>query len=325
MHLPNCLKGKTKTSTNGSQVTPSALRIIRLQSISWVNMITWWKKKKKNLYASCLSRDRNLTTDVRVAPIITEQTAKLGRFTNYLQNWVSGGLPLLWAAQTQFVPDSKVLCFTTGWACRVKQISHSRPVFRSACLAQSSVRKPTWDGKSKLKGRMRVEAFTACDWIFSAANLAVKPTAGHISTRFCLSGGAVLPLYYGIIQYMAQRWDKSPGLVLLDVGGVHVNEQRGCRSRQCRETDGVSRCCSESGRRILGLFVLPVTWCHCDRCCTRCIPYGQLGSDKEKRISYKTQIVSSFQIKHCCLSKKNELKIRAISVLVKKKGSLIHR
>ena len=86
-----------------------------------------------------------------------------------------------------------------------------------------------------------------------------------------------------------------------------------------RETDRVSWCCSESGRRILGLFVLPVTWCHCDLCCTRCIPYGQLGSDKEKRISHKPQIVSSFQIKHCCLSKKNELKIRAISILVNKK------
>lgn len=91
-----------------------------------------------------------------------------------------------------------------------------------------------------------------------------------------------------------------------------------------RETDRVCWCCSESGRCILGLFVLPVTWCHCDLCCTRCIPYGQLGSDKEKRISYKPQIVSSFQIKHCCLSKKNELKIRAISILVKKKGP-IHR
>lgn len=86
-----------------------------------------------------------------------------------------------------------------------------------------------------------------------------------------------------------------------------------------RETDRVSWCCSESGRCILGLFVLPVTWCHCDLCCTRCIPYGQLGWDKEKRISYKPQIVSSFQIKPCCLPKKNELKIRAISILVKKK------
>ncbi len=91
-----------------------------------------------------------------------------------------------------------------------------------------------------------------------------------------------------------------------------------------RETDRVSWCCSESGRRILGLFVLPVTWCHCDLCCTRCIPYGQLGSDKEKRISHKPQIVSSFQIKHCCLSKKNELKIRSISILVKKRRP-IHR
>lgn len=86
-----------------------------------------------------------------------------------------------------------------------------------------------------------------------------------------------------------------------------------------RETDRGSWCCSESGRCILGLFVPPVTWCHCDLCCTRCIPYGQLGSDKKKRVSHKPQIVSSFQIKHCCLSKKNELKIRAISILVPKK------
>lgn len=88
--------------------------------------------------------------------------------------------------------------------------------------------------------------------------------------------------------------------------------------------DRVSWCCSESGRCILGLFVLPVTWCHCDLCCTRCVPYGQLGSEKEKRISYKPQIVSSFQIKHCCLSKKNELKIRAVSILVKKEAPFTH-
>lgn len=86
-----------------------------------------------------------------------------------------------------------------------------------------------------------------------------------------------------------------------------------------RETDSVSWCCPESGSRILGLFVLPVTRCHCDRCCTRCVPYGQLGSDREKGLFYKTQIVTRSQIKYCCLWKKNELKIRAISILVKKK------
>lgn len=86
-----------------------------------------------------------------------------------------------------------------------------------------------------------------------------------------------------------------------------------------RETDSVSWCCPESGSRILGLFVLPVTWCHCDRCSTRCVPYGQLGSDGEKGLFYKTQIVTRSQIKYCCLWKKNELKIRAISILVQKK------
>lgn len=40
---------------------------------------------------------------------------------------------------------------------------------------------------------------------------------------------------------------------------------------------------------------------------------------KRKRTSHKPQIVSSCQIKHCCLRKKNELKIRAISILVQKK------
>lgn len=68
-----------------------------------------------------------------------------------------------------------------------------------------------------------------------------------------------------------------------------------------READSVSRCCPESGSRILGLFVLPVTWCHCDRCSTRCVPYGQLGSDGEKGLFYKTQIVTRSQIKYCCL------------------------
>lgn len=38
------------------------------------------------MYFVCPRAKKNLTTDVRAAPIITEQTAKLGRFTNYLQN-----------------------------------------------------------------------------------------------------------------------------------------------------------------------------------------------------------------------------------------------
>lgn len=75
----------------------------------------------------CLSRGRNLTTDVRLAPIITEQTAKLDRFTNYLQNWVSGGLLLLWATHTQFVPRWKVLCSATGWA----RVGHTNEPFCS--------------------------------------------------------------------------------------------------------------------------------------------------------------------------------------------------
>lgn len=47
--------------------------------------------KKKSMHFVCPGAKKNLTTDVRAAPIITEQTAKLGRFTNYLQNWVSRG------------------------------------------------------------------------------------------------------------------------------------------------------------------------------------------------------------------------------------------
>lgn len=65
-------------------------------------------------------------------------------------------------------------------------------------------------------------------------------------------------------------------------------------------------------------FLAPVSWCHCGACCTRSIPYGQLGPQEEKGIPHKTQIVSRFQTQHCCLSKKNELKIRAISILEKK-------
>lgn len=46
---------------------------------------------------------------------------------------------------------------------------------------------------------------------------------------------------------------------------------------------------------------------------------GSWARKRRKGIFYKPQIVSSFQIKHCCLSKKNELKIRAISILVRKR------
>lgn len=72
---------------------------------------------------------------------------------------------------------------------------------------------------------------------------------------------------------------------------------------QTAQIDRVPRCCSESGRRILWAFCPPpVTWCHCDLWCTRCVPYGQLGSEEEKRISLTShQIVSSSQVKHCCL------------------------
>lgn len=52
----------------------------------------------------CLSRDRILPADVRVAPIITEQTAKLGRFANYLQKQVPRVMGRA-TALVPFVPD----------------------------------------------------------------------------------------------------------------------------------------------------------------------------------------------------------------------------
>lgn len=119
----------------------------------------------------------------------------------------------------------------------------------------------------------------------------------------------------------AHTSSRNPGWGLREVGGAHVYNRAGDADSVDREADSVSWCCPESGSRILGLFVLPVTWCHCDRCCTRCVPYGQLGSDREKGLFYKTQIVTRSQIKYCCLSKKNEFKIRAISILVKKGAS----
>lgn len=127
------------------------------------------------------------------------------------------------------------------------------------------------------------------------------------------------PSLHNTVHDTPQRQKPRPGSCWMLGACMLTSSRSGDADSADRETDRVSWCCSESGRRILGLFVLPVTWCHCDLCCTRCIPYGQLGSDKEKRISHKPQIVSSFQIKHCCLSKKNELKIRAISILVKKR------
>lgn len=50
-----------------------------------VNILGKYDNPVEKIYALCLSRDRILPADVRVAPIITEQTAKLGRFANYLQ------------------------------------------------------------------------------------------------------------------------------------------------------------------------------------------------------------------------------------------------
>lgn len=56
-----------------------------------VNILSKYDNRvEKSMQFVCPGTE-NLTTDVRVAPIIAEQTAKLGRFTNYLQNWVSGG------------------------------------------------------------------------------------------------------------------------------------------------------------------------------------------------------------------------------------------
>lgn len=101
----------------------------------------------------CLSRGRNLTTDVRLAPIITEQTAKLDRFTNYLQNWVSGGLLLLWATQTQFVPHWKVLCSTTGWA----RVGHTNELFFSKFFLSSLCRGWRARGCSWITQRSRSE------------------------------------------------------------------------------------------------------------------------------------------------------------------------
>lgn len=80
------------------------------------------------------------------------------------------------------------------------------------------------------------------------------------------------------------------------------------------------------GVASFGLFVLPVTRCHCDRRCAHVVSH--MGSwartgRKGSFFFYKTQIVTRSQIKYCCLWKKNELKIRAISILVKKKRSLI--
>lgn len=53
-------------------------------------------------------RTENLTTDVRVAPIIAEQTAKLGRFANYLQNWVSGGYCFCGQHRLNLFPSERV-------------------------------------------------------------------------------------------------------------------------------------------------------------------------------------------------------------------------
>ncbi len=109
----------------------------------------------------------------------------------------------------------------------------------------------------------------------------------------------------------------------MNVRGVHINRgsvSPGERQSACLASIQVlyhDQCIPESGRYIL-VFLAPVSWCHCGACCTRSIPYGQLGPQEEKGIPHKTQIVSRFQTQHCCLSKKNELKIRAISILEEK-------
>lgn len=117
------------------------------------------------------------------------------------------------------------------------------------------------------------------------------------------------------------------GLVVVDVRGVHFN--RGVCVCVCRSFLVLfNPFISGSASRIREIhpcffFCEPVCWCHCGPCCTRSLPYGQLGPREEKGILHKTQIVSGFQTQHCCLSKKNELKIRAISI--RERGKAIHR
>lgn len=98
-----------------------------------------------------------------------------------------------------------------------------------------------------------------------------------------------------------QERGRDAGSRVRGVRDAHVDNRTGDADSADREPDSAPRCCPESGNRILGLFVPPVTRCHCDRCCTRCVPYGQLGSDREKGLFYKTQIVTRSQIKYCCL------------------------
>lgn len=101
---------KNNLRTDGSSVIHWRAAHYLTPSISWVNMITPLEKRKK-IHAFCLSQDRILTADARVAPIITEQTAKLGRFANYLQNSVSGGYWLLWTDTDSICPCQE--CFLT--------------------------------------------------------------------------------------------------------------------------------------------------------------------------------------------------------------------
>lgn len=93
-----------------------------------------------------------------------------------------------------------------------------------------------------------------------------------------------------------------------------------------RETDRDSWCCSESGRCILGLFVLPVTRCHCDLCCTRCVPYGQLGSGQGRirDLSHKTPICIRPSNKALLSLKEKRIK-NSCYICSGPKGSPIHK
>lgn len=107
---------------------------------------------------------------------------------------------------------------------------------------------------------------------------------------------------------------------------ARARERAAVKDAEKPRSQRVPRCCSESGRRILGLFVpachsVPL-WSFAAHVVSHMGSWAR--TRREGGIAHKPQFVSSPQIKHCCLWKKNEFQIRCY-ICAGQKRSSIHR
>lgn len=234
------LRYKIKKGTERFKVIRSALRIIRLQAISCANMIT----QQKNL-CSLFVPGQNLTADVGVAPIIAEQTAKLGRFTNYLQNWVSRGY---W-----FCGQHRLNLSLTERFCvspLVELVGQTNQPFPSRLKA--SVRAPTEINSTVVdcnKSEEKYDSELNCstqqayfhyDWTLAKqfkvwlwTSLHVFSTNRKRNSRSFVRSDTAPSGFVTLLYNTLHVWDKvHAGLLLLDVRDVNGEQRWSCRQRR---------------------------------------------------------------------------------------------